>query len=224
MAAGPSRMLPPSLVIFDCDGVLVDSEPLANRVLHQLLFERGIRISLDATHHRFLGTSASSFAAALLELDPGVVIDSFLAQFRGELFEVFGRELRAVDGVLELVSSLQVPYCVASNSSCLRLTFSLKQTGLFPSFDGRMFSAEAVPRPKPAPDLFLHAARAMGVLPANCLVVEDTATGVRAARAAGMRVIGYTPTVGPETLLKAGASQVFSRMAECSSLIFGRRA
>jgi len=216
-----SRSPPPGLVIFDCDGVLVDSEPLANRVLHRLLLARGVRISAEDTHRRFLGTSASSFTAAVVELDPTVVPDAFLDEFRFELLEVFSRELRAVDGVVELISSLAVPYCVASNSSLVRLTFSLERTGLFSSFEGRIFSAESVVHPKPAPDLFLYAAKRMGVPPEECLVIEDTSTGVKAALAAGMRVLGYTPTIGAEALIAAGASQVFGRMAECSSLIFG---
>ena len=217
-------MSPPSLIIFDCDGVLVDSEPLANRVLHRLLVARGIDVTPEATHRRFLGTSATSFTAALLDLDATVVPDEFLAAFRHELLDVFSRELRAVEGAAELVASLDVPYCVASNSSRVRLIFSLRQTGLFASFEGRIFSAEDVPNPKPAPDLFLHAAESMGVGPGDCLVIEDTSTGVRAARAAGMRVLGYTPTVGAQALLSAGAHRVFDRMDQCPPLAWPRTA
>ena len=218
-------MSPPSLVIFDCDGVLVDSEPIANRVLHGLLVARGIDVTLGATHRRFLGTSASSFTAALLDLDATIAPDEFLAAFRHELLDVFSRELRAVEGAAELVASLDVPYCVASNSSRIRLVFSLKQTGLFASFAGRIFSAEDVPKPKPAPDLFLHAAETMGVAPGRCLVIEDSDPGIAAGNAAGMTVWGFVGGIhlaggdAARRLAASGAARVFAKMSDLKSAL-----
>ena len=150
------------LVIFDCDGVLVDSEPIALRILLQTLAEAGV------------------------PLDPA------LAAMRGRLYAAFRAELAPIPGIAAALAALPCPYCVASSSQPERIELSLTVTGLWPRFAGRAFSAAMVARGKPAPDLFLHAAAAMGYAPPACLVVEDSPAGILAAQAAGMRVVAFT--------------------------------
>jgi len=195
------------LVIFDCDGVLVDSEPLANRVLHRLLESAGLRMTLEEVMRAYIGRTRQGCIDLTEEKLGRRVPASFVADWNALLFETFRRELQPVPGVVELLAQLSVPYCVASNSGSDRVLVALGATGLLERFEGRIFTADEVARPKPAPDLFLHAARTMGFEPARCTVVEDSATGVRAAVAAGMAVLGYAgaPHADPAALAAAGA-------------------
>jgi HAD superfamily hydrolase (TIGR01509 family) len=179
------------LVIFDCDGVLIDSEPIANRVLAEQLDAVGLRMSVDEVMTRFVGRTQADCLSLAAELLGRELPAGFASAWDAALYDAFARELRAVEGVMECLGQLRLPYCVASNSSPERMRMSLKAAGLLPLFHDRMFSAASVERPKPAPDLFLHAARAMNVPPSCCVVVEDTATGVRAGVAAGMTVFAY---------------------------------
>jgi HAD superfamily hydrolase (TIGR01509 family) len=179
------------LVIFDCDGVLVDSEPIANRVLAEQLGAAGLRISVRDVMRQFIGRTRDGCLSLAAELLGRELPAGFGEAWDAALFEAFGRELRAVEGVVEVLRDLQVPCCVASNSSPERMDVSLRAAGLLPFFEGRMFSAAAVAAPKPAPDLFLHAAKSMNTEPGACVVIEDTPGGVKAAVAAGMKALGY---------------------------------
>lgn len=180
-----------SLIIFDCDGVLVDSEPIAMRLLLETLAEAGLVIEPEAANARFLGRSLASIRAILAE--SGLTLtDAALEEMRRRLYAAFEAELKPVAGVAEVLAALPVPYCVASSSQPERIELSLRVTGLWPRFEGRMFSATMVARGKPAPDLFLHAAKSMGHAPADCLVVEDSPAGIAAGQAAGMRVVAFT--------------------------------
>ncbi len=180
------------LVIFDCDGVLVDSEPIAMRLLLETLGEAGLVMTPEAASELFLGRSLASMRAVLAE-DFGLTLsDAALAGMRRRLYAAFEAELRPIPGVAEVLAALPMPFCVASSSQPERIELSLKVAGLWPRFEGRMFSATEVPRGKPAPDLFLYAARCMGYAPAACLVVEDSPAGIAAAKAAGMRVVAFT--------------------------------
>lgn len=182
---------PPGLVVFDCDGVLVDSEPIAMRVLLDTLTAAGLELDAGIAHDRFLGRSLAS-TVAILAADFGLTLDpAALAAMRARLHAAFRAELRPIPGVAATLAALAPPVCVASSSQPERIELSLRLTGLWPWFEGRAFSATEVDRGKPAPDLFLHAARAMGFAPAECLVVEDSPAGVRAAQAGGMRVVGF---------------------------------
>jgi len=181
----------PGLVIFDCDGVLVDSEPISISVLAEGLAGIGHPIDAAAAYRRFLGYSLAAVQAMLREELGFELPRERLAAMRERLFERFRRELKPVAGIAEVLDRLDVPFCVASSSLPERITLSLEVTGLLPRFAGRIFSVAMVPRGKPAPDLYLHAARTMGVAPGRCLVIEDSAPGVLAARAAGMRVFGF---------------------------------
>jgi HAD superfamily hydrolase (TIGR01509 family) len=179
------------LVIFDCDGVLVDSEPIANRVFAEMLRAHGLPMTVDDVIDTFVGRSRDTCIAMAGEMRGCPLPEGFARDWDEALHEAMRREVKPVPGVPELLRSLDVPFCVASNGEPSHMEVSLAVTGLMPLVEGRLFSAVEVPRPKPAPDLFLHAARAMGAAPAECAVVEDTPTGVRAGIEAGMRVFAY---------------------------------
>lgn len=180
------------LVIFDCDGVLVDSEMIAVDELARHVEGRGAMVDRELLFRRSLGRSASHVHAEIAALF-GVAIGPDDAEAMQErLFERFRRELKAVPGIHRFLRRLAIPYCLASSSSPRRIRLALATTGLIDDFDGRIFSASMVEHGKPAPDLFLHAARVLGTDPADCLVIEDSPAGIEAARRAGMAVVGFT--------------------------------
>jgi len=180
------------LIIFDCDGVLVDSEPLAMRVLIAAIGAQGITITPEAAYRDFLGRSLSSISASLLDAHGAPLGPAALASMRGDLYGLYREELRPSPGLPAMLGQLKVPFCVASSSELERIRISLDLTGLLPWFEPNIFSASMVKHGKPAPDLFLYAAGQMNVAPANCLVIEDSPAGITAARNAGMMVFGYT--------------------------------
>jgi HAD superfamily hydrolase (TIGR01509 family) len=179
------------LVIFDCDGVLVDSEPLAMRVLLEGLAAAGCAIDEAAAYDRFLGRSLASMQAVLRNERGVELSQEQLEAMRLRLFEVYRQELVPIPGIVSALDQLTIPRCVASSSQSERLRFSLEVTGLLPRFTPHLFSASMVARGKPAPDLFLYVAERMAVAPVDCLVVEDSAAGIEAAKRAGMRVFGF---------------------------------
>ncbi len=184
-----------------------------------MLLESGVSISYEETMDRFIGTSNVGFLKEVGALCGGVVPAGFLDQFREATLAAFSEHLSAVAGVEELLLSLPVPYCVASNGRHLKMQATLGKTRLLKHFTDRMFSFEDVEKPKPAPDLFLHAARSLGAAPSECVVVEDSTTGVQAARAAGMRALGYAAMTSPKKLLDAGAHAVFGSMTHLPALL-----
>lgn len=205
------------LVILDCDGVLVDSEPLANRVFAALLTEEGLPTTFEESVERYMGLPMDA-AVALVESGLGrAVRPDFLDVYHARVFEAFDAELRAVPGVEAALDALTVPTCVASSGEHRKIRRSLGVTGLLARFEGRIFSATDVARGKPFPDLFLHAAACLGADPDRCTVVEDSPAGVAAARAAGMRVLGYTAMTPADRLADADAT--FTDMAALSDLL-----
>ena len=218
---------PSGLVIFDCDGVLVDSEPISLAVTLEVLAEAGCPLDLSTGYARFLGRSLASVAQWLRE-EHGVELDDALkARLRARLFQRFKAELRPIPGVAEAVRALPCPACVASSSQPDRIRLSLDLTELLPLFDPNIFSATMVERGKPAPDLFLHAAGQMGVAPGDCVVVEDSPAGIRAAQAAGMRVVGFVggAHAEPADLRQAVANlapdAIISDMADLPAIVRG---
>lgn len=180
------------LVIFDCDGVLVDSEPLSVAVLIDAMRDVGVEMSEEDVYSRFLGKSLATLVDTL-ETEFDVFIDqAFLDRIRNDLYDRFRRELKPIDGIAETLDALAVPRCVASSSQLERIRLSLGVTGLLERLEPNIFSASMVKRGKPAPDLFLFAAGKMGVEPRDCIVVEDSPAGIMAARAAGMTVFAFT--------------------------------
>lgn len=180
------------LVIFDCDGVLVDSEPISISVLVEALAAAGVAMSEAEAHERFLGRSLKSMSEILHD-DYGLAVDAaFLETMRKALYARFRSELQPIDGVAETVDRLGIAHCVASSSQPERIRLSLSVTGLIDRFEPNIFSASMVTHGKPAPDLFLHASASMGITPGRCVVVEDSPAGIMAAKSAGMRVVAFT--------------------------------
>lgn len=215
----------PQLVIFDCDGVLVDSEPISLSVLIDIITEAGGDLDRQSAHDRFLGRSMASVVDMLRE-EHGVSLGhTALEDMRERLYEKFRKELEPISGIADAVGKLPVRYCVASSSQIERIELSLEITGLLPLFKGRIFSSSMVSAGKPAPDLFLHAARALGVAPSRCVVIEDSPAGVLAAKAAGMTVFAFTGgghAAGEyhhAALGRAGPDRIFSDMRELPALL-----
>ena len=209
------------LVIFDNDGVLVDSEPISNRLLAGYLTELGHPTSYEDSIRDYMGSAMHRIHDLVQERSGQRLPDDFDDVFHGRVFAAFERELEPVPGavgVLEKLAADGVPYCVASSGSHERIRVGHRKTGLDRWFDdSRVFSSQDVGRGKPAPDLFLYAAERMGVEPGRCVVVEDSPLGVQAAVAAGMDVLGFTAMTPAERL--AGAGQLFSGMGELADLL-----
>jgi HAD superfamily hydrolase (TIGR01509 family) len=179
--------------------------------------------SIDEILEHFMGTSTEKCLEILNRLIGRPAPADFFHQFRDRTFDAFKNGLLPVKGAPELLATLQVPYCVASNGPREKMHFTLGHTGLLPFVEGRLFSAQDVARPKPAPDLFLHAAASLGAPASGCVVVEDSPTGVAAARAAGMVVYGLAAMGQSEKLRQAGAQVVFSSLGELPALLSGAR-
>jgi HAD superfamily hydrolase (TIGR01509 family) len=209
------------LVIFDNDGVLVDSEPLSNRLLAGYLTEVGHPTTYEESLRDYMGSAMHRVHDLVEERTGRRLPEDFDEVFHRRVFAAFERELEPVPGALGVLEKLVadgVPYCVASSGSHERIRVGHRKTGLDRWFDdGRIFSSQDVGRGKPAPDLFLYAAERMGVAPGRCVVVEDSPLGVRAAVAAGMDVYGFTAMTPGERLV--GATQLFSEMGELADLL-----
>jgi HAD superfamily hydrolase (TIGR01509 family) len=208
------------LVIFDCDGVLVDSEPLSNRILAERLTAIGLPTTTEQSMHDYMGRSWKTDQAIIEGRLGRPLPEGWSDAYHAEVMAAFERELQAVPGVVEALDAIEEPSCVASSSAHPRIRAALCATGLLARFEGRIFSATDVEHGKPAPDLFLHAAASLGAEPGRCAVVEDAPTGVQAARAAGMAVFGYAGSTRPERLEAEGAC-VFASMGELPALICG---
>jgi HAD superfamily hydrolase (TIGR01509 family) len=209
------------LVIFDNDGVLVDSEPISNTILAAFLTELGHPTSYEDSIRDYMGAAIHRVHDVVRERTGQELPPGFDAAYHARVFAAFARELRPVKGVgvvLEKLAADGVPYCLASSGSHERIRVALRATGLYARFgEQRIFSSQDVGRGKPAPDLFLHAAAAMGVAPERCAVVEDSPLGVQAANTAGMTVFGFTAMTPPERLEDATA--LFASMAELPDLL-----
>ena len=209
----------PELVIFDCDGVLVDSEPIAVRTHARVLAELGWPITEQEVIERFVGRSTASINE-LIEARLGARLTAEAdRRFTRLHAEAVDAGLLAVDGIADVLTEIGIPVCVASSGSHDKMRHTLGRTGLYEYFTGRIFSATEVARGKPAPDLFLHAAARMGTDPAACLVVEDSRYGVQAARAAGMRAFGYAGGLTPADWLEGPGTVVFTDMRQLPALI-----
>jgi HAD superfamily hydrolase (TIGR01509 family) len=213
-----------TLLIFDCDGVLVDSEVLAHETMIEMMASLGRPMTIDEVIREFAGRSlADTIAAAERLLGRPIPVETG-RMFGRRLLDRFRRELKPVAGVREAILALPDRRCVASSSSPDRLRLSLEVTGLAPLFGGAVFSAVQVANGKPAPDLHLLAARSLNEMPERCIVIEDTTRGILAARAAGMTAIGFagaahaTPAL-PADLAQAGAHVVIRAMRELPAVV-----
>ena len=209
------------LIIFDCDGVLIDSEILSNRAEVELLKSFGIEFNLGDYMAQFVGKSTKDVLKTI-EVSHNVSLPpEFRRLAETQIFTAFKTELQPIPGIFELISSLNTAKCIASSSSLSRLEITLNITGLFDKFSPHIFSAEQVIRGKPAPDLFLFAAAKMQVSPDRCVVIEDSPYGVRAGVHAGMTVLGFTGgshiQPGHEARLRdEGAIEICSDMSQVS--------
>jgi len=206
------------LVIFDNDGVLVDSEPHANRILSEILVAAGCPMTREECVAEFLGTSLATVRQRVeARLGRALPLD-FESEYHARLFEAFATQLTAIPGVVDALDRIALPTCVASSGTHERIRLALTVTGLFARFVGRIFSAQDVNRGKPAPDLFLHVARSLGVEPTRCAVIEDSPLGVEAANAAGMTAFGFAAMTPPDRLRHATGG-VFTSMPELPALL-----
>lgn len=212
-------MTKPDLIIFDCDGVLIDSEVLSCRCLSEVLAGYGIDLGLGQALDLFLGRSVTAVREHY-EVLGRLIPEQFSAELKAGVHAAFLSGLCPIEGVSSVLEGLQIPHCVASSSDVDRVSFSLSLTGLAQHFDTRLYTAQMVERGKPAPDLFLYAAERMHADPRRTLVIEDSVSGVRAAKAAGMTAWGfvggshYQLRDGKAILHEAGADRVFGRMAD----------
>ncbi|MBD2021023.1 HAD family hydrolase [Leptolyngbya sp. FACHB-36] len=207
------------LVIFDCDGVLVDSEPIVNRIFAETLTEAGFQITYEQVTQQFMGKSLATCLAIIEETYGRRLPPTFTERCKEREFTAFQQELRPVSGIAETLEQISLPKCVASNSSHRHIQVVLTLTGLLHQFDGKLYSAYDVERPKPFPDVYLYAAQQMNTDPSRCVVVEDSVPGVQAASAAGMTVFGYAQRSDRAALLAAGATFIFDDMQNFPGMI-----
>jgi HAD superfamily hydrolase (TIGR01509 family) len=208
-----------ALVIFDCDGVLVDSERLAIRVDAKVLAKLGWPITEAEIIDRFVGVSDSDFRSAIEAQLGRLLPEDWEAEFEPLYRGAFAAELRPVEGIIEALDNISIPTCIASSGTHEKMRYTLGLTGLYDRFQGRIFSASEVARGKPEPDLFLYAAKRMGIPPEVCVVVEDSVNGVKAARAAGMKVLAYGSGVTAPAKLEGPNTTVFQHMRELPALL-----
>lgn len=181
-----------SLVIFDCDGVLIDSEIISATVLVEELARGGIAIEMSHVLENFIGHPYAVVAGKIAAIAGAPLPAAFETDYRARLAQRFDAELRPMPGILEVLDRLAVPFCAATSSHPERAQRSLRAAGLTERFGARVYTASMVERPKPAPDLFLHAAKAMQTDPQHCLAIEDSDLGIAAAQAAGMIAWQFT--------------------------------
>jgi len=214
---------PPALVIFDCDGVLVDSEPVANRLLVRVLAEEGFDISYEECRRLFVGKTMNAVMAYVEEALGRPLGDHWPDYIRDETLKAFAAGVDAVPGVREVLLALRlraVPFCVASSGKFEKMRFTLGSSGLLPLVENVLFSAEQVAHGKPWPDLFLFAAKEMGFAPQACVVIEDSVPGVQAAIAAGIPALGFAGDPHTDAAaLKSEGAHVFHDMSALPGLI-----
>lgn len=212
------------LIIFDCDGVLVDSEPIGNRLIAEALTEAGLPMSPGGALYEFLGGKLTLIKLGAEEKLGRKLPDDWVEKIYEKQFAAFHRELEkipGIDGVLDAIDAAGVPMCVGSNGPPNKMEVSLGVTGLYPRFAGRIFSADHVGVAKPAPDLYLHCAKQLDVDPARCVVVEDSPRGATAGVAAGMTVFGYAADSDADKLRAVGCAGIFLEMEELPRLLRG---
>lgn len=203
------------LIIFDCDGVLVDSEAIGNRFIAEALTGLGMQTSAEEALSEFLGGKLTHIKAGIEKKLSILLPDDWVDKIYEKQFAEFRRSLKSIDGieeVLKRISAAGIMMCVGSNGPPKKMKVSLGVTKLERYFDGRIFSADHVGVPKPAPDLYLHCAQQLGISPQQCLVVEDSPRGASAGVAAGMTVFGFSGAGNAEALWKVGCETVSSDM------------
>ncbi|MFP4847131.1 HAD family hydrolase [Winogradskyella sp. PE311] len=179
-------------IIFDCDGVLVDSEVIGNQVIVDLANQLGANIDLEYALQHFKGNSLENCMHQIEDLTDAPIPKSFESDYRRQSFEKFKSDIKPIEGIKEVIKKLKIPFCVASSGPESKIRLNLELTGLLPYFEGNIFSCYAVKKWKPDPAVFLWAAETMGFEPKDCLVIEDSPIGVQGALNGGFDVYGYT--------------------------------
>ncbi|AOW20299.1 HAD family hydrolase [Urechidicola croceus] len=205
-------------VIFDCDGVLVDSEPLANGMLVEMANELGANIDLDFAYKNFKGNSFQSCQKIIKSIAKVPLEENFETEYRRRSFEVFSKFIKPIQGVESVLKSLTIPYCVASSGPQDKIKLNLQKTGLLPYFENNIFSCYDVQRWKPEPHVFLHAASTMGFTVEDCVIIEDTPIGVKAAKSGGFDVFGFADEYTHE-LFEKETTKVFTHMNELKGIL-----
>ena len=205
-------------VIFDCDGVLVDSEPISNRVMVEMANENGASIDIDYAYKNFKGNAFKTCLKQLEALIQQPLPASFETEFRQRSFEAFQKGVKPIKGVKDILEQLQTPYCVASSGPENKIRLNLELTGLESFFNDNVFSCFEIKKWKPEPEIFLHAAKVMGFKPSECVVIEDSLLGVEAAKRGGFDVFGFTAHDYKNELQKE-ATLTFKKMNSLLSLI-----
>ncbi len=212
----------PDAVVFDCDGVLVDSEPITCGVLAEMLVELGLDFDVDRTIKTFMGKSVKDELIAIEAMIGRKLEADWHPQFcrrRDEALAVRVREVAGVRTVVERLAEVGIPFAVASGADCAKMRLTLGSCGLLPHFNAQMFGSDMVARAKPAPDVYLLAMKSLGVDPKRTVVIEDTPTGTRAGVAAGAVVYGLATLNTPAALMEAGASLTFEHMDHLPALL-----
>ena len=205
-------------IIFDCDGTLVDSEPLTNKVIAKMARELGIEMTWEEATRAFGGKTIDAVVYGMKELSGDDLPDDWVSRLVQNVSEAYKYGLVPMDGISEVLDSLKIPICVASNGRPGHVENSLKLTGLYKYFEGRVYTASEVSNPKPAPDLFLYAVGKMGFSKEQCVVIEDSIPGVTAAVRAGIRVLALVKMSTEKELVQAGA-EPFTNMRELPNLL-----
>lgn len=212
--------MPPEMVLFDCDGVLVDSETITAHVLCDNLRRHGLDISQDALVDLFLGGTIMKLAKEVRQM--GVSLpETWVDDVYDEIFAALAADVKVVPGVwavLDCLDAAGIPYAVGSNGPHRKMDITLGRTGLTERLAGRVYSREDVATPKPAPDIYLRAAADAGILPERCVVIEDSPSGARAGKAAGMVCFGYVAET-PAVRLAPICDQLFTSMTELPALL-----
>ncbi|WP_299125697.1 HAD family hydrolase [uncultured Winogradskyella sp.] len=209
-------------IIFDCDGVLVDSEPLGNQVMVDMANELGANINLDYAYKYFKGNALKNCIDQIADLINTAIPSTFEAEYRKRSFEKFKNEIKPVDGVLEVVKNLDIPFCVASSGPENKIKLNLERTGLLPYFEENIFSCYTIQKWKPDPAIFLWAAKTMGFKPSECVVIEDSLFGVNAAISGDFDVFGFTAH-DYNNELSHKATKTFSEMLMLPKLMESKR-
>ncbi|GAA4805539.1 HAD family hydrolase [Litoribaculum gwangyangense] len=200
-------------IIFDCDGVLVDSEPIGNQVLVDMANELGANIDLPYAMKHFKGSFIDACVQKIEKITNKTLSNNFIDEYRKRSFEAFKLNMKPIEGVKEVLDNLNVPFCVASSGPQNKIKLNLELTGLLPYFENRIFSCYEIQKWKPDPAVFLWAAKTMGFRVSECLVIEDSISGVQAAKRGGFDVFGFTAH-DYENELESMATKTFNHMGE----------
>lgn len=211
-------------VLFDCDGVLVDSEPITNGLLRDMLEEQGWKLTHEECFQHFVGKAVMDERLAIEANTGKPLTEAWMTAFRARRNAALQTHLQAIPNIHAAIEKIHLTFdgriACASGADRFKVELQLSKVDLMPYFQGRIFSGHEMPRSKPAPDVYLAAAAAVGVHPSRCAVVEDTVTGVMAGVAAGCVVFGYAPRDEKHALLKAGARHTFADMTDLPGLLW----